>query len=157
MSGPRESVFAAVTSALEAIQISSGYQVDVDVVYRVDILPDDMPSTVKNALLVLEGLSPETWEFLDSGASGGQLCRNNITIAGVVRMGTTDMKTSDRHTALNALIESAAKALMLDPTFGDACKESKLIGPIAFVDTDKGEGLFNMTLQVIYAFNWSDL
>jgi hypothetical protein len=157
MSGPREAVFAAITSALEGISLASGYQVDVDKVYRVDVVPDEVPSEFRNALMVLESFTPETWDYLDSGASGGQLCRTTITIAGIARQGTTDLKSSDRHTAVNALIESTAKALMLDPKFGTACKESKLAGPVAFVDTDKGEALFNMTLHVIYAFNWSAL
>lgn len=157
MSGPRETMFAAITSQLQAIKISNGYQIDIDAVYRVDVVPDEMPSTVRRALAVIESLAPEAWQFLDSGASGGQLCESNIVIAGVVRSGTTDMKSSNRHTELNALIESTARALMEDPTFGGACKESKLSGPIGYVDTDKGEALFNMTLKVIYAFDWADL
>lgn len=155
MSNPREAVFAAITSQLESIRIDNGYGVDIDRVYRLDVLPDDMVGT--RCLSVLESLSPEQWTFLDSGASGGYLGRMMITVAGIVKSGTTDLKTSTRHTELNYLINATVRALMLDPTFGGACKESKLDGPVGFVDTDKGEALFNITLHVIYAFGWGDL
>lgn len=157
MSGPREAVFAAIAAKLSGISVENGYQTDLDAVYRLDVLPDEMPSTVRRALCVIESLTPENWQFLDGGASGGQYCSLPITIAGICRQGTTDLKSSERHTELNQLIESAARALMQDPAFGGACKESKLSGPIAFVDTDKGEAVFNMTIHVIYAFNWSAL
>jgi hypothetical protein len=157
VTGPRETMFAAIAAKLLDVRIENGYQTDVDAVYRLDVVPDEMPSSVRRALLVLESLTPESWQFLDHGPSGGQYCTSVITIAGVVRQGTTDLKSSERHTELNQLIESAAKALMLDPTFGGSVKESKLNSPVGFVDTDKGEALFNMSLHVIYAFNWSDL
>ncbi len=157
MTGPRETMFAAVAAALLAVRVENGYQSDVDAVYRLDVVPDDMPSTVRRALMVLESLSPESWQFLDGGPSGGQLCRSTLTIAGVIRQGTTDLKSSERHTEMNQLLESAVRALMLDPTFGGAVKESRIDSPVAFVDTDKGEALFNMNLHVIYAFNWSAL
>lgn len=155
MTGPRETVFAAVAAKLQAITLENGYQTDVDAVYRVDLLADQI--NARRALFVLESLSAEDWKFLDGGASGGQLCTAAITIAGICKQGTTDLKSSERHTELNQLIESTTRALMQDPTFGGACKQSKLSGPIAFVDADKGEALFNLTLHVIYAFNWSDL
>jgi hypothetical protein len=157
VTGPRETVFAAIAAALLSVRVENGYQSDVDAVYRLDVVPDEMPTGVRRALLVLESLAPETWQYLDNGPSGGQLCKAQITIAGVVRQGTLDLKSSERHTELNQLIESTARALMLDPTFGGACKESMMSGPVAFVDTDKGEAMFNLTLHVIYAFNWSAL
>lgn len=155
MTGPREAIFAAVAAKLLNVRIENGYQTDVDAVYRVDLLPDQISAS--RALFVLESLSAENWQFLDGGASGGQYCTAAITIAGICKQGTTDLKSSERHTELNQLIESTARALMQDPTFGGVCKESKLSGPMGFVDADKGEALFNMTLHVIYAFNWSDL
>lgn len=157
MTGPREKVFAAIAAKLLSVRIENGYQTDVDAVYRVDILPADMPPTVSRALQVLESLNPESWQFLDGGPSGGQLCHGTITIAGVVRQGTTDLSSSERHTELNQLIESAVRALMEDPTFGGACKETRIDSPVGFVDTANGEALFNLVLHVVYAFDWADL
>jgi hypothetical protein len=157
VSGPRENVFAAVTTALEAITVADGYGIDVDKVYRLDVVPDEMPSTVRVALSVLESLTPEHWEYLDHGASGGQDARLTMVIAGVIKQGTADLKSSDRHTQINALVNGTTRALMLDPTFGGACKDSVLSGPIAIVDTDKAEALFNMTLRCHYAFGWNEL
>jgi hypothetical protein len=157
VSNPREDIFAAVTSALEGITISNGYAVDVDKVYRLDVVPDEMPSTVRRALCVLESLTPEDWSG-DLEGCGAIDAKLPIVIAGVVRAQTTDLKSSDRHTQLNALISATAKALMTDPTFGGACKDSKFTsGPVGLVDTDKGEALFNLTLRCHYIFTCTDL
>lgn len=157
MSGPREAIFAAVTLALEGIHPSNGYDIAVDKVYRLDVVPDEMPSTVRRALCVLESLSPEQWQYLDAGESGGQDAKLVIVVAGVVRQQTTDIKSSARHTELNALINATTRALMEDPTFGGVCKDSVLSGPVALVDTDKGEALFNMNLRCHYVFGWGEL
>jgi hypothetical protein len=157
MSDPRESLFAAVALKLESITIPNGYAVDVDKIYRVDVVPDEMPSTVKRALLVLESLSPETWEYLDNGASGGYMVTTNMTIAGVVRGGMTDGKSSDRATDTNHLMMATVKALMADRGFSSTAKNSWIMNPIVFIDTDKAEGLFNLTLRCIYAFDYGDL
>jgi hypothetical protein len=157
MSDPREELFAAITSQLESVTVTNGYAVDVDKVYRVDVVPDEMPSTVRRALLVLESLSPETWEYLDNGASGGYMVTTNITIAGVVRGGMTDGKSSDRATDTNHLMMATAKALMTDRTFTSTAKNSWIMNPVVFIDTDKAEGLFNLNLRCIYAFNYGDL
>lgn len=159
MSDPRETLFAAVAAALEGITISNGYAVDVHKVYRVDVLPDEMPPQIRNALLVLESLSPETWEFLAGGGSqrGAYKARVNITIAGVSRGGMTDGKSSERATATNALLMATVKALMADPAFGGAAKESEIQSPVVFIDTDKAEGLFNLTLRCFYAFDYGAL
>lgn len=157
MSGPREAIFAAVTLALEGITPTNGYDITVDRVYRLDVVPDEMGSTVRRALCVVESLSPEQWQYLDSGASGGQDAKLSIVVAGVVRVNTTDLKSSTRHTELNALINATTKALMEDPTFGGVCKDSVLSGPVAMVDMDKGEALFNMTLRCHYVFGWDEL
>lgn len=157
MSDPRETAFAAVAAQLEEVKIANGYAVDVDHVYRVDVTPDEMPSTVRRALLVLDSLTPETWEFLDSGAQGGFLCRSTMTVAGVARGGMTDGKSSQRVSETNALLMAAVRALMQDPTFGGAMENSLILSPVVFIDTDKAEGLFNLTLRCIYKFDYGDL
>lgn len=157
MSGPREAVFAAVTTALEGITLADGYGIDVDKVYRLDVVPDEMPSSVRVAVSVLESLTPEQWDFLDSGPQGAQDAHVTITIAGVIRQQTTDLKSSDRHTQINALINGTTRALMRDPTFGGTCHDSVLSGPVALVDTDKAEALFNMTLRCHYIFGYDAL
>jgi len=157
VSGPREEIFSAVVEKLESIRMTNDYACDVDAVYRVDVLPDDMPAGVKRALCVLESLTPEAWEFLDSGASGGQDSKLTVVIAGVVKSPSTDLKSSQRHTDLNELINATTKALMQDPTFARTCKQSVLSGPLAMVDTDKGEALFNMNLRCRYQFAYADL
>src|SRR5262245_37306142 len=132
MSGPREDVFAAVVSQLESIRVLNGYTCDVDAVFRVDVMPDDMPIGVTRALCVLESLSPEQWEFLDGGGAvqGGQDARLQILIAGVVKSPTTDLKSSQRHIDLNDLINATTKALMEDPTFSGTCQNSTVSGPV---------------------------
>lgn len=159
MSDPRETLFAAVAAALEGISIASGFAVDVQKVYRVDVLPDEMPSQVRNALLVLESLTPETWEFMpgDGNQRGAYSARVNMTIAGVSRGGMTDGKSPDRATATNALLMAAVKALMADSEFGGAATESQIMSPVVFIDTDKAEGLFNLTLRCIYQFGYGEL
>jgi len=158
VSGPRETLFAAITAQLEEIKIVNDYALDVDKVYRLDVVPDEMPSQVRRALCVLESLTPERPQYLDSGASGGYLCDIKVTIAGIVRHQTADLKSSDRHTELNAFIDATRKALMEDRTFGGACKNSEIVsGPVGMVDMDKGEALFNIDLRCFYAFGFGDL
>lgn len=154
---PREALFAAITAQLETISLENGYSTTVDKVYRVDVLPDQFAAGEKYVLEVLESLTPETLQFLESGPSGGYLSKVVIVISGIVKEGTVNLKGSSRHTAMNEFMSDTISALMEDPTFGGTCKESLISSPIGFVDSERAEALFNMNLTCIYAYGRSEL
>jgi hypothetical protein len=154
---PREALFAAIVAQLEGISLANGYRTDVDKVYRVDVLPDQFAPGEMNVLEVLESLTPERLSYLDSGRSGAYQSRIQIVISGCVKQGTTSLKSSDRHTAVNNLLSDTLSALMEDPTFGGTCKDSLLSDPLAFVDSERPEALFNMLLTCDYVFGRAEL
>ena len=154
MPGPRENLFAAVVAQLEKIRVENGYDSDVGRVYRVDMLFDQIPDGAFPALEVLEPIGGESMAAMDDG---GYLCRVSMTVAGLVKAGTADLTSSDRHTLANALLGDAIRALMQDVSFGAKCKESAISAPIVYVDPDRPEAMFNLTLTCIYAYARGDL
>src|SRR3990172_1812595 len=123
MPGPRENLFAAVAAKLESIRQDNGYDNDVGAVFRTDLLFDQINDGEFPALEVLEPLAAESMTPVDSG---GYLCRLSMTIAGLVKTGGVDLRTAERHTAVNSLLNDTISALMQDVRFGGKCKESAL-------------------------------
>jgi hypothetical protein len=157
MSEPRETLFAAIQAQLEKIKIENGYALTVGRVFRgVDILPEQMNEGDFPALEVLEEIGGERWERVDQQ---GYVCRLPMIIAGTIRSGTTDLTSVTRHSEINRLLNAVADCLMEDATFGGAggCRESVLSQPVVFVDPQRGEAFFNLTLTCIYIFGRADL
>jgi hypothetical protein len=155
---PREALFAAIVAQLEGIKLSNGYRTDVDKVYRVDVLPDQFAPGEVSVLEVLESLTPERLTYLDNGPSGAYQSRIQIVISGCIKKGTTNLKSSDRHTAINNLLSDTVSALMQDPRFGGtAAKDSVISDPLAFVDSERPEALFNLLLTCNYVFSRAEL
>lgn len=155
MSEPRETLFAAVQAQLESIRIENGYSLNIGRVFRgVDILPEQMNEGAFPALEVLEEIGGEQWKRFDQQAYE---CLIPIIIAGTIRSGTTDLASVTRHQEINRLLNATARAVMEDATFGGACKESWLSQPVVFVDPQRGEAYFNVTLTCRYDFGRADL
>lgn len=155
MAGPRENLFAAIQTRLESIKISNGYSVSVGRVFRgAEWTSDQIDDSEMPALLVLETLAGDT---LTPHEIAGYEWFLPILIAGIIRYGETDLKKPTRHTQLNALINDTWKALLVDPTFGNTCKDSILQGGPAMVDPERGEGLFNLSMRCHLVMQGADL
>lgn len=154
MSGIRETLIAAVAAQMETIKIANGYSTDVSKVFRIDFLPDQLDDTDFPAVYVLEPLNGGTLKVMDANAYQYNL---PLLLSGMVRANTTDLKTSDRATSLNALINDIWKACLLDPTFTKTCKQSWLKDGPGYISPDDGTALYNCELECLMVFQRSDL
>jgi len=154
MANPRELIFAAITAQIEKIRQENGYYTDVGTVYRVEMTADAIPEGAFPAVFVLDSLAGGELTPID--AEGYQL-RLPIGIAAITKSGTSDLTSSARHTEINNLIHDIWRVLLEDPTFGGACKDSFMSDGPTFVDTERGEALYNCNIVVNLFFQRSDL
>lgn len=156
MANPRETVFSAIVSQLEKIRLDNGYQNDVARVWRVDLEPSQIGEVDGPHLFVLETLAGETLEAEDISLYRARL---PIIVAGVIKVGGTDLKESSdqAHKKVNWLINDVLKALTEDPTFGGATYDSVIRNCFVFVDTDRQEGLFNINIVAHYLWARANL
>lgn len=145
--GPREAIFAAVAKQLATIQTANGYATNGgNNVFRVDATRDQMLTRVP-CLFVLEPLGGEVYTPYDAKVYE---VKTPILIAGMVSVGSTNLLLAPIHTALNELINDVLGALLEDPTFGGACKDTVLERTSTFTDVARGEGYFATQLHATY-------
>lgn len=154
MANPKETWVAAVVLQLEKIRQENGYINDVGAVFRVDILPDQMNPGDFPALFVLDTLGGGV---LTADGKENYTYHLPLVIGGIVDIGTSDIRTRTRSTELNYLINDIWRALLQDATFGATCKDSVLQDGPAFVDVERGHGVYNCQLVGHLKFQRSDL
>lgn len=154
MAQPKETWIAAVVLQLEKIRQENGYTNDIGTVFRVDVLPDQLNAGDFPALFVLDPLGGGVMQ-----ATGKHLYsyRLTLTIGGIVNVGTSDTLSRTRATRLNHLINDIWRSLLEDETFGGSCKDSTLQDGPAFIDVERGHGLYNCELTGNIPFQRSDL
>lgn len=141
-----EGIVAAVTAQLEKIQVANGYRTDVGRVYRVPVVTDQIPESDMPALAVVIPDDGIQFTVADKTLYRVDL---RLVIGGAVSVGDADLLDPARATAINGLFQDTFDALLEDPTFGGACKQSVIQAGAPTVDADRGWGVFNMRFNAL--------
>lgn len=145
-----ETLTSAVVAQLEKIRVENGYKSDVGRVYRVRLIEDQIPEGTLPALVVVTAPNGHTFTPMGNGSYEAKL---RLVVGGMVSQGTADLYDSERATLLNYLFEDTIDALLEDPSFGfKPNADSVLESGDDDVDTDRGFGLFALTLHLTYCF-----
>ena len=149
-----ETIEQAIIAQLSKIKRANGYDNDVQAIYRIDLLEDQVQETALPALFVLADAEGESFEEYDAAV---YVARLPIFIVGMVNETEADLTQDARVVRINSLQRDVRKALLEDPTFGKACKDSVLHRVRKAIDSDRGFARFGLEMHATYHFDRSSL
>lgn len=154
MANPLEALHVAIASQLQTIQVANGYNTDAGLnVYRIDLVEDQLAVVHLPAIVMIEAVRGPAVEM------GDQFYRERVpfVIGGMISFGATDLKSPDRASALNYLVNDILKAMTQDPKFAGAAEDSSYKARMLIVDADRGYALCTVTFSVTFSWSRADL
>jgi hypothetical protein len=145
-------ITAAIIARLATIKRANGYQNDVQAIFEVPMVQDQIPEGSLPALVVLEG--EETWSWDDASVYAARL---PYVIGGMVNEPGADIMSPDRVQRIRSLERDVRVALLQDPWFAGTCKNSILGKTARFPDADRGFAMFETDMVVLYHFHKGSL
>jgi len=142
-------ISAGIVAAMARVKQANGYENTVKRIFEIDLVEDQIPDGALPAIFVLEDQEGETWEPGDASMYKARL---PYIIGGMINELGSDVTDPARVRRIRSFEKDVRKALLQDPTFGGACKESVLRKAQRVVDTDRGFASFIIDMTVFYWF-----
>lgn len=147
-------ITAAIIARLATIKRTNGYQNDVQAIFEVPVVEDQVTDGKLPCLVVLDDPAGETFQWDDASVYQARL---PIVIGGMINELGADVMAPNRAQRIRSLEKDVRKALLQDPFFGDTCKNSIIGKTFRVVDSDRGFAFFETDMVVLYHFNKGSL